>query len=84
MAPRGRRAAGDEAKHNEDDAGASGARKSRKKSLPTLRDDNYAAWKVSLRDKAYAAGKAWMEIWWTHRLLKDFIPNFVYFEFIEQ
>ena len=39
-----------------------GASKSRKKSLPTLQDDNYAAWAVCLKDKAYAGGKVWMKI----------------------
>ena len=47
----------DDEKHD-----GTGASKSRSKSLPMLRDDNYAAWAVSLKDKAYAAGKEWMKI----------------------
>ena len=67
MAPRARRAASAEERKQDSDDEASGARrKSRTKSLPT-----YAAgrqlraseeWKVCLKDKAYAAGKTWMEM----------------------
>ena len=45
---------GDEEKKHDNDG--TGAGKSRKKALPMLQDDNYAAWVVSLKDKAYAAG----------------------------
>lgn len=53
----------DRGNDNDQEDGNSGARsKSRAKSLPTLRDDNYEAWLVCLKDKAYAAGKEWEKI----------------------
>ena len=59
MAPRARRAASaEEHKHDSDDEASWARRKSWTKYLPTLRDDNYEALKVCVKDTADAAGKA--------------------------